>query len=312
MHEAITISDEAAGSHAAIFPTFGFNCYSFQTTRGGEKYEALWSHPNFASGTERPSRSGIPILFPFAGRIRQGRFEFGGQHFQLPDGDGQGNAIHGFVLSRPWRVIEHTASSVTGQFHFSVDAADIVNQWPADFRINVTYTVKGNSLESAIVIENPDSRWLPCGFGTHPYFRVPTGDYSRRCRVRVPVRRRWELVDLLPTGRVLDYADAGLSNAGVPFAEMKFDDVFTGLEFRDGRCDARITGLDGGRQLTISFDDQFRECVIFVPPHREAVCIEPYTSMADAFALAAQGRDTGMRLLPPGGCLKAGITISVA
>ena len=69
----------------------------------------LWSHPDFAGGNERPSGSGIPLLFPFPGRIGKAKYSFGGREYQLEPGDAFGNAIHGFVHKRPWRVVEQAA-----------------------------------------------------------------------------------------------------------------------------------------------------------------------------------------------------------
>ena len=59
----------------------------------------------------------------------------------------------------------------------------------------------GNTLTSDIEIENPDTKPLPFGFGTHPYFRVPLGHGDAE---DVPGTRagRHELGpgNLLPTG----------------------------------------------------------------------------------------------------------------
>ncbi len=62
----------------------------------------------------------------------------------------------------------------------------------------------------------------------------------------------------------------------------------------------RILDPDNGRRLLLTFDDQFRECVVFNPPHREAVCIEPYTCVPDAFTLDERGIATGLRTMAPG------------
>ena len=40
--------------------------------------------------------------------------------------------------------------------------------------------------------------------------------------------------------------------------------------------------------------------MIFTPPHREAVCLEPYTCITDAINLHQQGKDAGLLVLSPG------------
>jgi aldose 1-epimerase len=69
--------------------------------------------------------------------------------------------------------------------------------------------------------------------------------------------------------------------------------------------------LDGvnDRRLTISFDAAFGHCVVFNPPHREAICIEPYTSVPDAYALEERGIATGLRVLAPGESFQAAVDL---
>ena len=71
----------------------------------GRTLDLLYADPNlFTDG--RPTRSGIPILFPFPNRIRVGRFSWEGKEYQLPLNDSvKQNAIHGFACRRPWRVV---------------------------------------------------------------------------------------------------------------------------------------------------------------------------------------------------------------
>src|SRR5688572_2188385 len=104
--ECATIIDPSTGAMAQIAVGFGFNCFQFQVQSKDRPLEILWSDPGFASGSARPSSSGIPLLFPFPGRIPQGVLKWEGKEYRLPTGDGRGNAIHGFVLDRPWRTVQ--------------------------------------------------------------------------------------------------------------------------------------------------------------------------------------------------------------
>ena len=196
--ESLTIRDQSTGAEARVLPGLGFNCYSFEVPTKSKadadepkSLELLWSSPDLLTGKARPSGSGIPLMFPFAGRIRGAVYEFEGKKYQLEAGDGQGNAIHGFVISRPWRVIKHESDRVVGQFQASVDDPTILPHWPADFRITCEYRVEGNTLVGDYTIENPDSKPLPFGFGTHAYFRLPLGGKSAEdCVGRVCARQR--------------------------------------------------------------------------------------------------------------------------
>jgi aldose 1-epimerase len=310
--EIVTIADAASGTRAKIFPGLGFNCYSFSVPTPSGPLETLWSEPDFTDGTAKPTRSGIPLLFPFAGRIGGTSFRFRDKTYELEAGDGQGNAIHGFVFNRPWRVTEQGPDRVTGQFQASVDDASLLDRWPADFRITVEYAVAGKTLTSALLIENPDEKTLPFGFGMHPYFRVPLGSArADDCIVTIPVTDCWELKELLPIGKRSPTPESVRLSQGLPVGEMKLDNVFGGLKFAGGHLTGTIHDPASGRTLSQTFDDQFAACVVFNPPHREAVCIEPYTTVPDPFSLAEKGIDANLKILTPGESFRTRIEIRV-
>lgn len=310
----ISIRDEESGSEARIAPALGFNCFSYRAMLAGDSHETLWSHPDFLSGEQKPSRSGIPILFPFAGRIRGTHFDFQGRRYALEVGDDFGNAIHGFVLNRPWRVIQQGAAEATAEFQAALDAPDTLERWPSDYRIRATYRVAGARLESSFEFTNTGERPLPYWFGTHPYFRLPLAAGADRgaCLVQVPAAEYWELAGMLPTGRALPVDASRDLRTGVRFGELKIDDVLCGLDFDRGQCAASVIDRPAGRRLTIRFGQDFCACVVFTPPHGEAVCIEPYTSASNAFELEAQGHKTGLTVLAPGESRTASIDMELA
>ena len=310
--EIVTISDAAFGSRAKILPELGFNCYGFAVPTSAGPLETLWAAPDFTDGTARPTRSGIPLLFPFAGRIWGAKFRFRDKLYELEEGDDQGNAIHGFVFNRPWRVTDQSKDRVVGAFQASVDDDRLLTHWPTDFRITAEYRIARNVLSCELTVENPGDTDLPFGLGTHPYFRVPLGGpRAADCRVSVPVGEDWELEDLLPTGRHAHTALCDQLSGGMAFGEMKLDNVFGGLRFNDGRLTATVHDPSTGRTLAQTFDDSFTTCVVFNPPTRESVCIEPYTTVPDAFSLRERGTDPSLEILTPGESFRARFEIRV-
>src|SRR5690606_21403349 len=203
--EVIHLHEPQTGATARVLVSLGFNCFEYLAPIDGQMRDVLWSHPDFASGAQRPSRSGIPILFPFPGRIRGTEFVWNGRTYIQEANDDQGNAIHGFVHMRRWRVLDQQASRVVGQFQASLDDPLLVNRWPSDFRITVAYELTPGALRCELRVENPDPQQsLPCGLGLHPYFRMPPGGGDGAdWLVQLPVTEQWELIDLLPTGRRL-------------------------------------------------------------------------------------------------------------
>lgn len=308
--EVIEIRDEASGSSAKIAPTFGFNCFEFLAKVDDQTVDVLWSAPDFADGTARASSSGIPLLFPFPGRIKGTRLSWEDRQFEIPEGDGRGNAIHGFVMNRAWRVIEKTDSKVTAEFQAAQDDATLLEQWPTDFKVTATYEISGAALTGTYTIENPSTKPLPFGFGTHPYFKVPIGGESAdACEIVVPYTFAWEFKDQLASGNQFNRDTDPFQP--MLFKDTQFDNGFGGLECEDGLCTTSIHDPGSGRTIEQQFDDQFDSVVLYNPGHREAFCIEPYTCIPDAFQLRRQGYDGGLRVLAGGDKFETSIRIRV-
>jgi aldose 1-epimerase len=200
-------------------------------------------------------------------------------------------------------VVEQTPSRVVGEFWASKLEPSLLKQWPADFRLTVAYELVGTTLRSSVKVENPDDKPLPHGFGSHPYFRLPLGNGGSAddCILMVPAASYWELSDMLPTGKKLPAVGPRSLLHGKPLGETKLDDIFTDLILEAGFSRAKIIDPHNGHILTVTADDHFTECVVFNPPHRQAICIEPYSCAPDQFAMAEAGVIAAVQTLPPGG-----------
>ncbi|MHC4876966.1 MAG: aldose epimerase family protein [Planctomycetota bacterium] len=301
----ITINSTNSASTARICVDRGFNCIDFQAETGdGRSVDVIDSEPGFESGSGRVSGNGIPLLFPFPNRIRGGRYSWRGQNYHLPEElvgyDNTGNAIHGFVIDRPWRVVDEGPGFVTGEFQLSVDAPDRRPLWPADFTIRVRYELSGGTLRSVFQVINPDSVALPWGLGTHSYFKLPLANASQadRCLLTAPVTQQWDLNECLPSGeKTAIPADVTLAE-GMYFGTRRFDDVLSGVP--DDIVACSIIDEAAGLQITQRNPGSFRELVVYTPPNRDAVCFEPYTCVTDAINLQQQGVDAGWQVLGPG------------
>ncbi len=315
--QIVVLNDPVTGSSAQIAAHLGFNCFDFTARVNDESIAVIHAADGFADGGKPPSHSGIPLLFPFPNRIRSGRYSWDGKDYELPESlvgyEGAGNAIHGFCLDRPWRVVTQTESSVTAVFQISKDAPERLPLWPTDAEIEICYSLNNACLRADIEVRNPSDKPLPWGFGTHAYFRLPLSSASDadKCTVFAPVKKTWELTGCLPTGKLLDPpAEAELDRSPY-FGGLKVDDVYTAIESSGGVVECRVTDEQAGLQMVQRCDDSFREIVAFTPPWATAVCLEPYTCTTDAINLQQQGVDAGLQVLEPGGSWKGWIEIAV-
>jgi aldose 1-epimerase len=307
------LQDPAAMTRAEVWPANGFNCYRWQIVHDRATWDLLYSDPQFFQGSP-PTRSGIPILFPFPNRIRDGRFRWGDREYQLPLNDpARKNAIHGFACRRPWRVrsqgADESGAWLEAEFRGSVDAPEARNLWPADYLVRVSYRLGPKALRVTAVVENPDRVPLPFGLGYHPYFQVPPapGDYL----VQADAGHFWVLDESLPTGELRPVDAARDLRTPRPFPDITLDDVLSSRGDAGPSADAGnpaslvyrgvLSERGSSRALwSLEASPAFRELVVFTPPHRHAVCLEPYTCTTDAINLQQRGVDAGLIVLEPG------------
>lgn len=306
------------GCRARIAVDLGFNCFSFTAvTESGARADVLSAADGFEAGGQPASRSGIPLLFPYPNRIAGGRYSWSGRDYQLtPDQvpfDKAGNAIHGFCMDRPWRIVSQSDSSVTAVFRTSVDAPERLALWPADAEIELTYALHGSCLQSLIAIRNPSDQPLPWGFGTHAYFRLPLSRSSSAgpCTIYAPTSRTWVLQDCLPSGKIQSARVGSDLSSGPAFGGLKLDDIYTEVAANNGEVICRITDPAAKLKVEQRFSAGFREIVAFTPPWAEAVCLEPYTCVTNAINLQQQGIDAGLQVLTPGETWTGRIEIEV-
>src|SRR5437660_12469950 len=95
---AFELTDSASTVRAEVWPRCGFNCLRWQVRQADGAWGALLYTASDWESNPVPTRSGHPILFPFPGRLRDGRITVAGQTYQLPLNDSTKRyAIHGFT-----------------------------------------------------------------------------------------------------------------------------------------------------------------------------------------------------------------------
>lgn len=296
---------------AEIWPDLGGNCVRWHHTGVGELLYA----PPMEELIHRPTRGGIPVLFPFPNRIRDGHFHWAGRDYHVPKNDStQTNAIHGFVCRSAWEVVRHSSDAAGALAVLRIRGRDCVDDvhsfWPADWVLDVHWMLRDQGIDISIVVTNSDDRPLPMGFGLHPYLQTTSGsDY-----LTVPAAARWELDAGLPTGRVLPVADSFDLRSAKRVAALTLDDVYTQVESTcdDGRRSLGTLERSDDWTIAVKGSEQFREVVVFTPPHRQAVCIEPYTCPTDAVNLARTQIEVGWNEVPSKCRWMAGVALELS
>lgn len=203
------------------------------------------------TASDGPMRWGSYPMAPFAGRIRRGRFEFGGRTWQLPL-NFPPHAIHGYVFERAWTVDDKATMSVR-----------LGDPWP--FAATVVQRFELEPDRMLVTMELHADEPQPASLGWHPWFRRRL---SAANGLSAPLELRFE-----PESMFVRDADGIPTGALVPPPPGPWDDCFTGL-----RSDPRLT-WPRALELTISSPCDY--WVVF-NERDDAICVEPQTSPPDA------------------------------
>jgi len=278
---------------AQVAPASGCNLLSFQV----EGTEYIFARP----AASVLKLLGTPILYPMPNRVRNGQFTFEGRTFTFPTNMG-GHFIHGLVRDQAWQVDEPVASedsiACTARIRFAPDT-DLYKLFPIQNTLEVTYTLKADSLRMGWRVQNDDKQQrLPFGLAIHPYF--PIIGPRESARIQVPASKWMEAVNLMPTGRLMDLSD-GPANLRQPvsLAALNLDDVFWGMQ---SDAPATIYYDSIGKTLTLGADDWFTHVVVYTPQGQPYFCIENQSCSTDAHNLYTQGlqKAAHLSILEPG------------
>lgn len=226
------------------------------------------------------------VLAPWPNRIRDGAYEFAGQHYQLALTEPRtGNASHGLVRWQSWSAEQPAPEEITVRTRLHPQPG-----WSWTLDLSIRYVVRDGSLMVTWTASNRGETAAPFGFGAHPYIsigQVPLDEI----RVTVPAARRLEVDQsrLLPVA-MRDVAGSPLDlRAGPSLAGIELDTAYTDLaRDPDGRWRVRLTGAPAG-PVTVWGDQAHPWVQVFTGrahPQTEGstgVAIEPLTCPPDAF-----------------------------
>jgi len=255
-------------------------------------------------GTENKRGGQGDVLLPFPGRTRGGKYTFEGKSYQLPQNDKDGpNAIHGFVRTQTWELVE--ATDTMARFRIRLTKEEYENKgYPFSLEAQVKYSLDDHGLTCRFEIRNIGAENAPVAAGFHPYFRVGSESLDD-LEVEIPASELIEFgPDLLPTGKVMPVAGTPWDHRkSAPISDKKFNHCFTGIvRESDGCAWTILKSKKTGEQVCVWMDKSFDYLVVYTgdnipePNRRKALAIEPMTCATDAL----NHPKWGLKVLEPG------------
>ena len=214
-------------------------------------------------------RGGCPVLFPSPGPLAGDHFSHGGRSGSMKQ--------HGFARQRAWSVASKGASEVTLEL---VSDAATRAQYPWDFAATLRYALAGTTLTVATRVANTasDGPPMPFSLGFHPYFHIADADKAR-ASIATDATRAYDNV----TKKVVDVT--GPIDLTAKELDLHLFDHHGGSATLDRGAD----------RIVVSGDPELGRWVIWTLAGKDFVCLEPWTSGADAL-----NTGEGLLLLAPG------------
>ena len=342
-----TLSDSRFTAAATLAPQLGGNCVRFVTSARGpnrmpssDPLLCVLPPPDLRELMQSPFHAGIPVLFPFPNRVRDGAYHWNGRAIKMQRSldkgwDGSAHqAIHGLVGDQLWQVVQSECMSDSAALTLEFDTsahADVLTQYPFACVLQICWRLSDGELRMEIAISNNDAAAIPIGFGIHPWFPVRlqpgvmtleqalavTEAERASLEVTVPCSSVWQLENLMPTGRIVDISEAAEAadlQRFTPLHGIAFDTVYTNVSSRhaDGYSRAAIRDPASGLELYVTAGAPFREWVVYAPTQRNVICLEPYTCVTDAINLQPRGIDAGLISLEAGEEWRSSIRIGLS
>ena len=248
-------------------------------------------------------------LVPYSNRIARATLRVADHDYALARNFGDHpHAIHGVGWQRAWRVGAKSDTAVTLTLdHTPSAAAAAAAAWPFAFRATQAFSLAGDGgaavLTVSLSIENAGARAFPFGLGWHPFFPKSAGT-----RLAFAAAGVWENDATQLPQRLVPIPVPWRFDPSRALGAIELDHVFGGWN-----GNARLAWPERGLALSLDADRALSHLVVFVPPGRDYLAVEPVTHMTDAFNRHAAGEaTTGTRILGPGAAFSCTMRLRAA
>ncbi len=210
------------------------------------------------------------ILFPFANRIKDGKYAFNAIEYQAEINQvEENNALHGFVHDKEFELVKKYTTDNKASVVLEYNEAKLNKGFPFTYKIQLEYILTSDSLELKVKIENTSKSRFPFTLGWHPYFysedlnnsflKFESSKHVVFDEKMIPIN----------TKELANFQNFELKN-------KKLDDCF----YLDSNLVEFITPAYH-LELSSSEKDIFLQ--IYTPPKKNTIAIEPTTGISNSF-----------------------------
>ncbi|MCH2161793.1 MAG: aldose 1-epimerase [Phycisphaerales bacterium] len=295
---------------AEVVPGAGMCLVSLQVD--GREHLAMPLPLGEFMGTERTG--GVPLLYPWANRLRGDRYDFDGREVDLSTlehlkRDGAGLPMHGLLLRYPHWEVEARVAEDVGTVEGTIDWAgddQLMQAFPFPHRLKVAWSIRedGDAVEatSTLTVEPADEP-VPVAGGWHPYLAPPAKNRDEIGLEGPELRRIPSDSQGLPRLDEAGRMDTGpVESLNGSLGTRTYDNLFQAPP-----RGFRFTVRGDETNMVIAGGEEWRSLQVYAPAGSMFACVEPMFAPTGALS---DGR--GFLIAQPEHPLRGSFTISVS
>lgn len=210
------------------------------------------------------------ILFPFASRIKDGKYLFYNEEFQLEINEPErNNALHGLIYNKTFEIIEKSTTDKDATLVLVYNENEITKGFPYTYKVELTYVLSENDLKLKANFTNTSQKTFPFTYGWHPY--VYSEDLSKSS-LQFKSNQKVLFDDRMITKEIINT----ITDEVFVIKNKSLDDCFqldsNKIQFTTPSCNLEISSTSENGFLQV-----------YTPPTKSHIAIEPVSGISDSF-----------------------------
>lgn len=295
------IQETATSNRCVVVPELGGITRQLSLRKGVTLFSLLKT-PATPNTLIADTQSASELLFPFASRIPDGQYKFLGKHYQLAKNDGE-SAIHGLVRKHNFHLVEQVVTADHAYLKLSYELRE-AEGYPFSVDFTIKYKLSTDGVFTLTYkAKNVGSQPCPTMFGWHPYFQLGN-EMVDAWKINIPSDTIVVFDNRMsPTGTAPFPIEGSM-----PLFKKALDNAF----IVKSTGETAVTQLISENQdVTLRIEQEtgqgkFNHLVVYTPPARDCVAIEPLTANVNSF-----NNGEGLTTLAPGNTVSGTIKINL-
>jgi galactose mutarotase-like enzyme len=245
------LKDQATDSRIVICPERGGIVVSCQL----HGQELLYLDRETFLNPQTNIRGGVPILFPIAGQLVDGKYEWNATTYAMKN--------HGVARILPWEVVATDTNESASITLSLLSNPETLDAYPFEFELVFTYRLKNGVLSIEQQYKNHSHEAMPMVAGFHPYFATDSKNLTYETDATL----------------VLDYNDKREKFFN---GSLDLNNKVESVAILDSEKSQIAFPLSEACNIRLTYSKEFKYVILWSVEDKPFVCVEPWSALNEA------------------------------